>query len=75
MARYDAAFYPPLVADLSNHGQWTEAGALRSDQRATAIWQRTLADFRPPAHGAEAAARLAPFIAARTAAGGAPPLD
>jgi trimethylamine--corrinoid protein Co-methyltransferase len=75
MARYDAAFYPPLVADLSNHGQWTEAGALRSDQRATAIWQRVLADFRPPAHGAEAAARLAPFIAARTAAGGAPPLD
>jgi trimethylamine--corrinoid protein Co-methyltransferase len=75
MARYDAAFYPPLVADLSNHGQWTEAGALRSDQRATAIWQRTLADFRPPAHGEQAAARLAPFIAARTAAGGAPPLD
>jgi trimethylamine--corrinoid protein Co-methyltransferase len=29
MARYDAAFYPPLVADLSNPGQWTEAGALR----------------------------------------------
>ena len=75
MARYDAAFYPPLVADLSNHGQWTEAGALRSDQRATAIWQRVLADFQPLPHGAEAQARLAPFIAARTAAGGAPPLD
>jgi trimethylamine--corrinoid protein Co-methyltransferase len=75
MARYDAAFYPPLVADLSNHGQWTETGALRSDQRATAIWQRVLADFQPPAHGTEAQARLAPFIAARTAAGGAPPLD
>ena len=65
----------PLVADLSNHGQWTEGGALRSDQRATAIWQRMLADFHPPAHGAEAADRLAPFIAARTAAGGAPPMD
>jgi trimethylamine--corrinoid protein Co-methyltransferase len=75
MARYDGAFYPPLVADLSNHGQWTEGGALRSDQRATAIWQRTLANFQPPAHGEQAADRLAPFIAARTAAGGAPPLD
>ena len=75
MARYDAAFYPPLVADLSDHGQWTEGGALRSDQRATAIWQRVLDNFQPPAHEAEAAARLAPFIARRTADGGAPPLD
>lgn len=75
MARYDSAFYPPLVSDLSNFGQWTENGALRADQRATAIWQRLLADFQPPAHGADAAERLAPFIAARTAAGGAPVLD
>jgi trimethylamine--corrinoid protein Co-methyltransferase len=75
MARYDGAFYAPLVADLSNHGQWSEAGAQRSDQRATAIWQRTLADFQAPAHGEQAADRLAPFIAARTAAGGAPPLE
>ncbi len=75
MDRYDSAFYPPLVADLSNHGQWTEAGALSSDRRATAIWQRVLADFKPPPHGAEAEARLARFIADRTASGGAPPLD
>lgn len=75
MARYDSAFYAPLVSDLSNFGQWTEHGALRADQRATAIWQRILAEFQPPAHGAEAALRLAPFIAARSAAGGAPPLD
>ena len=70
-----APFIAPLVADLSNHGQWTEAGALRSDQRATAIWQRILADFQPPAHGAAATDRLAQFIADRTAAGGAAPLD
>ena len=75
MERYDGAFYAPLVADLSNHGQWTEGGALRSDQRATAIWQRLLANFQPPPHGAEAAVRLAPFIAARTGQGGATPLD
>ena len=75
MERYDGAFYAPLVADLSNHGQWSEHGALRSDQRATAIWQRVLADFKPPAHGEAAAARLAQFIADRTAAGGAAVLD
>lgn len=44
-------------------------------QRATTILQRPRADFQPPSHGPEAAARLAPYIAARTAAGGAPPLD
>ena len=75
MDRYDGAFYAPLVADLSNHGQWSEHGALRSDQRATAIWQRVLADFKPPAHGEAAAARLAQFIADRTAAGGMAVLD
>ena len=75
MARYDGAFYAPLLADLSNFGQWTENGSLSSDQRATAIWQRVLADFQPPAHYNEAEARLAPYIADRTAAGGAAPLD
>ncbi len=75
MARYDSAFYAPLVSDLSNFGQWTENGALRADQRATAIWQRILADFQPPPHGAEVDQRLTGFIAARTAAGGAAPLD
>ncbi len=73
--RYDGAFYAPLVADLSNHGQWSEGGALRSDQRATAIWQKVLADFAPPPHGAEADARLARFIADQSAAGGAAPMD
>ena len=75
MARYDVAFYPPLVADLSDHGQSTEGGALRSDQCATAISQRVLDNFQPPAHEAEAEARLTPYIANCTAAGGAPPLD
>lgn len=75
MDRYDGAFYAPLVADLSNFGQWTEAGGLTSDQRATAIWQRVLADFTPPPHCAEAGARLEQFIADRTAAGGAAILD
>ena len=54
---------------------WTEAGALTSTERATGIWQRVLADFVPPAGGAEAVERLAPWIEQATRAGGAPPLD
>jgi trimethylamine--corrinoid protein Co-methyltransferase len=75
MARYRTAFYAPLVADLSNHGLWTESGALTADQRATAIWQRVLSGFEPPAACAGAADRLAPYIAAGIAAGGMPPED
>lgn len=75
MERYQTAFYSPLVADLSNHGLWTEHGALRADQRATAIWQKTLAEFVPPAACDGVAERLAPYVADRIAAGGMLPED
>lgn len=75
MARYEHAFYPPLVADLSNFGTWAAAGAKDSATRATAIWQKVLADFTPPTASAEIADRLAPYVEAKTKAGGAAPLD
>ena len=75
MTRYDRAFYEPLVADLTNFGSWTDAGARTSTERATAVWQRTLADYRQPLHGAEAAERIAAFVARRIAEGGARPVD
>jgi trimethylamine--corrinoid protein Co-methyltransferase len=70
MARHDTAFHAPLVADLTNFGTWTGAGALTSAQRATVVWQDRLARWQAPAHAAAAAERLAPWIAAREAAGG-----
>jgi trimethylamine--corrinoid protein Co-methyltransferase len=75
MARYRDAFYPPLVADLSNYGSWAEAGAVPSDRRATALWQAALAEVKPPAVAGAAAERLAPWIEARTRAGGAAPSE
>ena len=75
MERYQTAFYAPLVADLSNHGLWVEQGAQTADQRATAIWQRVLRDFTPPAACAGIQDRLAPFVADRQKAGGTPPED
>lgn len=73
MERFDRAFYAPLVADLSNFGTWEAAGAQTSTERATAIWQRLLAEFRPPEGAGEREERIAGFIARRTAEGGAPP--
>ena len=75
MERYQTAFYRPLVADLSNHGSWTEAGALRADERATAIWRQKLAEFTPPAACEGVAARLEDFVRRRSESGGARPED
>ena len=73
--RFEEAFYRPLVADLSNHGQWVEAGGLRADQRATDLWQAILAGFTPPAGADARAARIEDYIATRTKAGGMPILE
>ena len=73
MERYQSAFYQPLVADLSNHGSWVEAGSRTADERATAVWQQRLAQFAPPAACEGVDDRLAAYIAERSAAGGASP--
>lgn len=75
MERYQTAFYAPLVADLSNHGLWVEHGAQRADQRATALWQKVLADYTPPVACIGIADRLAPYVARAIEAGGMPPED
>lgn len=75
MTRYRTAFYEPLVADLSNFGTWTEAGALSATQRANAVWKQRLADFVPPPMPGDAVAALHDFIADRTQKGGAAPVS
>ncbi|WP_369954722.1 trimethylamine methyltransferase family protein [Sedimentitalea sp. XS_ASV28] len=73
MARYDTAFYEPVVHDYANFGTWTERGASDVNTRATAIWKGILAaDNRPDIDEAKVEA-LHPFIDIRTADGGALP--
>lgn len=75
MERYQTAFYEPLVADLNNHGNWIEGGSVTSDQRATKVWQDTLANFQLPVNSGDIKERLAPYISTKKAEGGAAPLD
>jgi len=75
MQRYRDAFYSPLVADLSNHGSWTEAGAKTSTERATAIWEAILDNFEPPSHSVAATENIASYIEAGIARGGAAPSE
>lgn len=75
MERYQTAFYRPLVADLSNHGSWVEAGGLTAAQRATAIWKQKLAEFVPPEACQGVVERLDAFVRKGTESGGARPED
>ena len=73
MARYQTAFYEPLVADWSNFGTWTERGGLDASARASALWQAMLERFEPPAQDPDRVAALRDYIARRIEAGGTPP--
>ena len=72
MARYQTAFYEPLVSDWSNFGQWTENGSLTATRRANGIWKKILAEFEPPPLDAARLEELQAFIDRRSAEGGAP---
>jgi trimethylamine--corrinoid protein Co-methyltransferase len=48
LARYESAFYRPLLSDWSNFENWTEAGARSATERATDIWKRMLGEYVPP---------------------------
>ncbi len=48
MARYETAFYTPLVSDWRNFEAWTEAGSPGAVERANTVWKRLLADYQPP---------------------------
>jgi len=48
LARYETAFYAPLLSDWRNFENWRDAGAPTAEQRANGIWKRLLADYRPP---------------------------
>lgn len=73
MARYTTEFYEPIVHDYANFGTWTERGAQDASTRATAVWQRILADDPHPPVDPDRTAALKDYIAKRTEAGGAPP--
>ena len=72
MARYENAFYRPMVSDWRNHGSWTEAGSPDAAQRAHGIYKDLLASYEPPPMPADARLSLDEFVARRKAEGGVP---
>jgi trimethylamine---corrinoid protein Co-methyltransferase len=48
MARYETAFYQPMLSDWTNHGAWQAAGAKEALTRGTELWQRALKEYEQP---------------------------
>ncbi len=65
LARYENAFYPPILSDWSNFGQWTENGSLDTAQRANRIWKQALADYQPPPLDQSRREELSAFVMKR----------
>ena len=67
LARYESAFYRPLLSDWSNFENWTEAGARNATQRATLIWKKLLAEYAPPPLDPAVREAIAAYVARRAA--------
>jgi trimethylamine---corrinoid protein Co-methyltransferase len=48
LARYEGAFYQPLLSDWRNFETWRDAGALDGTRRANAIWKDLLKTYDQP---------------------------
>ena len=66
LARYEKAFYRPLLSDWSNFENWTEAGARNATERATGIWKQMLAEYVPPPLDPAIKEEVEAYVARRT---------
>jgi trimethylamine--corrinoid protein Co-methyltransferase len=70
LARYETAFYAPILSDWRNFETWREAGALTADQRANAIWKQLLVDYQQPPLDPARDEALKEFVERRRREGG-----
>jgi trimethylamine--corrinoid protein Co-methyltransferase len=65
LARYETAFYRPLLSDRSNFERWQEAGSRDAAVRANAIWKRLVAEYSKPPIDPAVEEALAAYVARR----------
>jgi trimethylamine--corrinoid protein Co-methyltransferase len=65
LARYETAFYAPLLSDWQNYESWEERGSKTATERATEIWQRTLDEYEQPPLDAAVLEELEAYVARR----------
>ncbi|MBP5856641.1 trimethylamine methyltransferase family protein [Marivibrio halodurans] len=72
LARYDRAFYAPMLSDWRNFETWQEAGAEDATTRAHRLYKAHLAEYEAPPMDAAVRESLDAFVARRKEEGGAP---
>jgi trimethylamine--corrinoid protein Co-methyltransferase len=65
IARFETAFYRPILSDGRTFEAWHEDGARTATQRAYAAWKQLLATYEPPALTPDRAEALDAFIERR----------
>jgi trimethylamine--corrinoid protein Co-methyltransferase len=65
MARYETAFYQPMLSNWQNYGAWQEAGGHDALDRATAIWQQALREYEEPVMDPAIREELDAYVARR----------
>ena len=65
LARYETAFYQPMVSDWQNYEAWELAGSKTATERATVLWQRALDEYEEPALEPDRAEALDAYVRTR----------
>lgn len=65
MARYETAFYRPMLSDWANYENWEIAGSNDALDRATALWQQALRDYEEPVMDPGVREELDAYVARR----------
>ncbi|MGY5808031.1 trimethylamine methyltransferase family protein [Rhizobium sp. LEGMi198b] len=72
LARYETAFYSPILSDWRNYETWTEAGRPTTYDHANRAFKETLAHYERPPLDPATEEELDAFVAKRKAEGGVP---
>jgi len=65
IARYQDAFWRPVLSDWSNFENWRDAGAKTATERATGLWKNALAAYEAPPLDPAVRAAVADYVASR----------
>jgi len=65
LARYETAFYQPMLSTRDNFERWQEAGSQDAARRANTIWKKLLADYQKPAIDPAIEDALTDYVARR----------
>jgi trimethylamine--corrinoid protein Co-methyltransferase len=72
LARYQTAFYAPLISDWDNYDSWQQRGGLGTAERANRLWKAALAEYQPPPLDPAIDEALRDYVARRKRALGQP---